>query len=106
MAKFDVISAPEARLHVQSGESLFVCAHGNEEELEAACLEGAMPLEEFKKKEDEIARDREIIFYCTDQSNASSTIIAETYADKGFTNVKVLDAGTGAWRDEGFPFRP
>lgn len=61
---YDLIPAAEARRHVQSGDALLVCAYESEEKFKNSCLEDAVSLQEFKKKEGEIARDREIIFYC------------------------------------------
>lgn len=65
MAHYELISAAQAYNDVQSGEALLVCAYESEEKFKKACLEGAIPLQEFRRREDELEKDREIIFYCS-----------------------------------------
>ncbi len=65
MTQTNLISAPEARKHVQSDDALLVCAYESEEKFKNACLEGAISLQEFKAKEETIDKNREIIFYCS-----------------------------------------
>lgn len=65
MAKYDLISSRQARKDVQSNEALLVCAYESDEKFKNAALEGAISLQEFRQKEDELAKDREIIFYCS-----------------------------------------
>ncbi len=64
MPKYNLLPVAEARRLVQSGDALLVCAYESEEKFKKNSLEGAISLQEFKTKEGEIARDREIIFYC------------------------------------------
>ncbi len=63
MTKYDVISSKQARKDVQSNEALLVCAYESDEKFKNAALEGAISLREFRQKEDDLAKDREIIFY-------------------------------------------
>jgi len=65
MAKYDLISARKAREDVQSGNAVLVCAYDSDEKFKKAGLEGAISLEEFKQQADALAKDREIIFYCS-----------------------------------------
>jgi len=48
---------------VQSGEVLLVCAY-DDDRFSQVHLEGALSLGEFKAKEDDLAKNREIVFYC------------------------------------------
>lgn len=54
-----------AREHLDSDSgALLVCAYDEPEKFEENHLEGALSLEQFRKREDDLAKDREIIFYC------------------------------------------
>ena len=59
------ISPREAMREMQSNPSaLLVCAYDSDEKFENNHLEGAISLSDFKARERNMARDREIIFYC------------------------------------------
>lgn len=64
MAEIPRVSPQDARKKVESEGALLVCAYDSEEKFNQMHLEGAMSLEEFRSREEEISRDREIIFYC------------------------------------------
>jgi len=49
---------------VQSGKALLVCAYDSEDRFRQVHLEGALSLGEFKSKEGELGKDKEIVFYC------------------------------------------
>ena len=49
---------------VQSGEVMLVCAYDSEDKFRQVHLEGAISLGEFKAKEDELGKNKEIVFYC------------------------------------------
>ncbi|MDK2846438.1 MAG: hypothetical protein PWR02_1001 [Synergistales bacterium] len=49
---------------VQSGKALLVCAYDSEDRFRQVHLEGALSLGEFKAKEGELDKDKEIVFYC------------------------------------------
>lgn len=65
MTQSNLISAAEARKHVQSDDALLVCAYDSDEKFKKACLEGAISLQELKAREETIDKNREIIFYCS-----------------------------------------
>jgi rhodanese-related sulfurtransferase len=46
--------------------------------------------------------DWPIIFYCACPHDEGAKERAKEYADKGFTNVKVLKGGVHAWQEAGF----
>jgi hypothetical protein len=64
MAEAKRIKPQEARPKVQAGEALFVCGYDDEGMCGQMRLEGAMTFGEFNAKLPQIAKDKEIIFYC------------------------------------------
>ncbi|MFZ2089515.1 MAG: hypothetical protein WAU47_13155 [Desulfobaccales bacterium] len=58
------VSPEEVYSRVKSGESLLVCAYPNEDTFKTMRLEGAISLQEFQSRAEQLPRDREIIFYC------------------------------------------
>jgi len=58
------VSAAEAKPRVASGEALLVCGYDSAEKFEQYRIEGAMPLDEFKRLEDTIPKNKQIFFYC------------------------------------------
>jgi rhodanese-related sulfurtransferase len=58
------ISPREARLKVQQGEALLVCAYDSAEKFSQLHLEGALSLDTFRSRLADFPLDREIIFYC------------------------------------------
>lgn len=63
MADIPRVSPQEARKKVAEG-ALLVCAYDSEEKFNQMHLEGAISLDEFRSREEDFSRDREIIFYC------------------------------------------
>jgi hypothetical protein len=59
----DRISAEQARVKVQSGEALLVCAY-EDSKCERLLLEGAMLKSALESKLPSLPKDQEIIFYC------------------------------------------
>jgi len=60
----NLLSADKVHEHVQSGTALLVCAYDSDEKFHKFHLEGAISLNEFKKKCGAISKDQEIVFYC------------------------------------------
>lgn len=58
------IEPREARQKVQKGEALLICAYDDREKFEKMHLEGAISLEAFRSRLQEIPPERELIFYC------------------------------------------
>jgi hypothetical protein len=58
------INPEEARRHLQSGDALLVCAYDDEEKCRKNHLEGAISMSEFRRQENQVPKEREIIFYC------------------------------------------
>ncbi len=64
MAKYDLISVDQAHQDVESGKALLVCAYESDEKFHNNALKAAISLIHFRQKENELSKDREIIFYC------------------------------------------
>ena len=62
----DRIEPETVKEHLESPEhdTLLVCAYDSDEKFEQNHLEGAISLDEFRKREDQLPLDREIVFYC------------------------------------------
>ena len=58
------IGPEETREHMESGDTLLVCAYDSHEKFEQNRLDAAMSLQEFESQADDLERDREIVFYC------------------------------------------
>lgn len=58
------IDPAQARTHVSTGCALLVCAYDSQEKFLKNHLGGALSLQDLQMLEDELPRDREIIFYC------------------------------------------
>jgi rhodanese-related sulfurtransferase len=60
----DRIAVEEARGKVTGAEALLVCAYEDASKCDRIKLEGAISLQDLRKIEDSLPKDREIIFYC------------------------------------------
>lgn len=58
------ITPAEARVKVQSGAALLVCAYESEELCRRIQPEGAILLDQFKSRLPTLGKTEEIIFYC------------------------------------------
>jgi hypothetical protein len=58
------ISAPEVREKIMNKSALLVCAYDGEDKFKQFHLGGAISLDAFKLKTDELAKNQEIFFYC------------------------------------------
>jgi rhodanese-related sulfurtransferase len=59
------IHPSDARIKVQRGEALLVCAYEEPESWLKMRLEGSIPLRDFQALAPTLDRDREIVFYCS-----------------------------------------
>lgn len=59
------IDVQTAHQHLDSDDgALLVCAYDENEKFERNHLEGALSMDELRRREDDLPEDREIIFYC------------------------------------------
>ncbi len=84
---------------MNAGKALLVCAYDEPEKSEKYRLTNALTLAELQAQEANLAKDREIIFYCAWPQEATSARRAEEYEAKGFKNVRALRGGFDAWRE-------
>lgn len=64
MAEVSRLSAEQIRDGVVAGNTLLVCAYGDDAKFEKFRLEGAIPLSEFMAHANEYPKDQKIVFYC------------------------------------------
>ncbi|HEV8675688.1 MAG TPA: ArsR family transcriptional regulator [Methylomirabilota bacterium] len=64
MADVPRISVQEARRKAVAGEALLVCAYADEGKCAKLKLEGAISLAALQARQETLAKDRELIFYC------------------------------------------
>ncbi len=64
MAEPERISPEETYREMKSGEAFLVCAYDDEKKFKAMHLEGAMSLDDFKKRLPSLSKEQEIVFYC------------------------------------------
>lgn len=57
------IDPEQAREEMERG-ALLVCAYDDPEKFHQYQLEGALSLDELRAREDALAKERELIFYC------------------------------------------
>ena len=65
MSEVQRIHPSDARVKVQRGEALLVCAYEDSESWLKMRLEDSIPLQEFRAMAPMLDRDREIVFYCS-----------------------------------------
>lgn len=54
----------DARRRMRADAALLVCAYDSDEKFAQNRLNGAISLAELQSREDELDRERELIFYC------------------------------------------
>jgi hypothetical protein len=59
------ISPREVRQGLESGKLLLVCAYENESRCRGIQLDGAISYQGFLSRLPKLAKDQEIVFYCT-----------------------------------------
>lgn len=82
--------------------AVLVCGYEKEDEFRENDLEGAISLNEFRKRRNSIPKDESVIFYCACPHDEAATKQAKKYTREGFTNVSVLEGGVNAWKNAGY----
>ena len=94
------IDPTQAREKVRSGQATLVCAYDRDDRCRDIMLEDAVMLSRWQAALTD--KDREIIFFCSDDDETSSRR-AEEYARLGFRNTRYLLGGVDGWKKSGFP---
>jgi rhodanese-related sulfurtransferase len=89
---------------VRRGHAVLVCAYDAPAAFSKFPLSGAMALDELRRRETELERDVELVFYCWCPNDKTSAERAAEYARRGFPAVAVLAGGVEAWRAAGLGF--
>ena len=82
--------------------AVLVCAYEKEDDFRQNDLEGAISLNEFRKRRNSIPKDESVIFYCACPHDEGAIKQAKKYSREGFSNVKILEGGVDAWKRAGF----
>jgi len=64
MSNVPRIRVDTVREKVQSGEALLVCAYADDEKCARARLDGAITLNELRRRQPSLPKSQELIFYC------------------------------------------
>jgi rhodanese-related sulfurtransferase len=103
MRKPGAIIAQEAHeLLMTDPAAVLVCAYDKEEDFRKHDLEGAISLNEFRRRKDSFPKDENVIFYCACPHDEAATERAKEYYRQGFVNAKILQGGVEAWRKAGY----
>ncbi len=81
---------------------LLVCAYESDEEFRQHDLEGAISLDEFRKRKDSLPKDENLIFYCGCPHDEEAIEQAQKYFREGFVNARILQGGFNAWKEAGY----
>jgi rhodanese-related sulfurtransferase len=58
------VNVTQARHDAEVSDALLVCAYDSQEKFEKYHLAGAMSLDDLRSREDDLSKERELIFYC------------------------------------------
>jgi rhodanese-related sulfurtransferase len=61
-----------------------------------------VPLDQVEARLRTLARDRDIVVYCTCPNEASAARVAKLLLDHGFSRVRPLQGGLDAWVQAGY----
>ena len=64
MSEVNRISASKIKVGVDTGTTLLICAYNSDEKFDSFHLDGAIPLSEFKVRLPDLAKDKQLVFYC------------------------------------------
>ena len=101
-----VISAEELKKRLDSRQKPVVVEVLGKEEFEKGHIPGAIniPVDELQERaEKELARNSEIVVYCSSFSCHASGNAAHLLRHMGYENVKEFSGGKRAWVLAGFP---
>jgi membrane protein DedA with SNARE-associated domain/rhodanese-related sulfurtransferase len=101
------ITVDELHQRVVAGDSLLILDLRSPLELEQdpTLIRGAyhVTMDELRRRQDEIPRDRDIVLYCDCPNEVSSARMALRLRQEGITRVRPLLGGIAAWRERNYP---
>lgn len=65
MTEADRITPEDARIEIQGGRAILVCAYEDEEKCKRINLEYGITFKQFMELKPGLPKDQEIVFYCT-----------------------------------------
>ena len=81
---------------------MLVCAYEKDEQFRQYDLEGAISLNEFRKRAISLPKDEDVIFYCACPHDEAATKQAQRFFREGFSNARILQGGVNAWKAAGY----
>jgi rhodanese-related sulfurtransferase len=101
------ITVSDLRQKQQSGEALTILDLRSSAALaeDPAIIPGAIhtTLDDIKRGNHQLPRDKEIVVYCSCPNEASAARVALLLQRSGFKNVRPLLGGIDAWREQKYP---
>jgi hypothetical protein len=97
------IDATQAHEKTREGRALLVCAYPDESVCREWLLDGAMTMAELARREADLRRDQELIFYDDEDEDSLAHERCDEYAARGFEHVRVLTGGVREWKLSGYP---
>jgi rhodanese-related sulfurtransferase len=102
---FNGIKGDAVKARLDSGEPMFVLDVREPKEFAAGRIEGAVnvPIRQLAKSLDQLPQDKNAPVVVVCQAAVRSGYATMALSFKGYTNVKHLAAGFGAWEKAGYP---
>jgi rhodanese-related sulfurtransferase len=101
--KIKTISATNAHELLRTDPAaVLVCAYEKEDDFRQNDLEGAISLNEFRRRMTQIPKDENVIFYCACPHDEGAVQQAKDYFKQGFISAQVLQGGVEAWKGAGY----
>ena len=90
------MSASDLKKHMDAGDEVHLIDVRPSDELQQACINGAIALEDGGAAQLEaLSKEAMLVFYC--HSGQRSQAAAEHFRIQGFNNVRNLEGGIDAW---------
>lgn len=97
MSEIPRLAPQEVARRMRAHDALLVCAYDSPVSFPKFPLPGAIPLERLRALEEQLERDRELVFYCRCPGDRTALARAREYCERGFEACAVLDGGFEAW---------
>ena len=101
------ITVEELKQKIDDGEEPMVVdlRHPLDFEADPETIPGAVRFDakELEEKSDRLPRDREVVLYCTCPNEATSARLALLLRRQGIKQIRPLQGGLDAWREQGYP---
>jgi rhodanese-related sulfurtransferase len=97
MSEIPRLAPAEVARRMRSHDALLVCAYDSPVSFPKFPLPGAIPLERLRALEEQLERERQLVFYCRCPGDRTALARAREYGERGFEHCAVLAGGFEAW---------